>query len=149
VKIRIIAAFVSAGLVAACSGGTPSPAGWQPVPGASPDSQWSTGSGASVKTYTYEKRPFAGTLQELASTQATSLVAAAKGTHFNGSDTFASCPGQAAIANFTTGNDRQMVQGVGVRNGTAVVVSYVRPTNAVMSPEVAKAMEAALCGSTF
>jgi hypothetical protein len=131
--------------LAACNGGTPYPAGWQPVAGASPNTEWSSGSGADKQTYRFEQLPFTGTLQELASQQAVTVVKANKGTHFDGSDTFGPCPGQAALANFS-GNQHELLVGLAVRNGEGTLVTYSRPANIGMGPDVAKAFEKALCG---
>jgi hypothetical protein len=141
----VLAALVTAGLLTACSGAPPSPDGWQPVPGASPDTQWSSGQGADRQTYEYRKTPFTGTLQELTSQQAVAFVAAEKGARFQGSDIFAPCPGQAAIANFVTRDGRLAIEGLAVINGNAVVVTYLRPNGGSMGVAVAKAFEAALC----
>jgi hypothetical protein len=146
VKIRILFALALAGLPAACSGGTPSPAGWQPVPEASPNSEWSTGSGETLQTYRFEQRAFAGTLQELASQQATDFVKINKGAHFDGSDTFAPCPGQAALEYFSAGGQSIYMQGVSTRNGNATVVTYSRPTNTQVPAEVTQAMQKGLRG---
>jgi hypothetical protein len=144
VRIRIVLALLSAAFLAACSGGTPAPAGWKPVPGASPDTQWSTGSGLGLQTYGYRKMPFAGTLQELASQQAAAV--AGPGTRFESSDIFAPCPGRAAVATFSAPGARTLLRGLAVRSGTAVLVTYERPAAMPMDPEVAKALEKALCG---
>jgi hypothetical protein len=146
VKIRILFALALAGMAAACSGGTPSPAGWQPVPGASPNSEWSSGSGQSLQTYRFEERQFAGTLQELASQQATDFVKNTKGAHFDGSDTFVPCTGQAALEYFSVAAQGIYVQGVATRNGNATVVTYSRPTNTQIPAEVTQAMQKGLCG---
>jgi hypothetical protein len=145
VKIRIIAALLSAGFLAACSSGTPFPAGWQPVPGASPNSEWSSGSGPALQTYVFSQMPFTGTLQELASQQAAAIVKANKGSRFVGSDIFGPCPGQAALENFGAA-EREMLVGLAVRNNEATLVTYSRPANTGMGPDVAKAFEKALCG---
>ena len=146
-RIRIALAFVCAATLTACNGGTPSPAGWQAVPGASPGQQWSSGTGSALQLYIYEKKPFAGTLQELTSQQATEVVGRTKGSHFDGSDTYAPCPGQAALADFSAADRRTYVQGMSVRGGNAVLVTYVRPNGTPMNPEVAQAFATALCGS--
>jgi hypothetical protein len=146
VKIRILFALSLGGLLSACNGGTPSPAGWQPVPGASPNSEWSTGSGQALQTYRFEQRPFAGTLQELASQQAADFVKTNKGAHFDGSDTFPQCPGQAALEYFSVGSQTNSMQGIATRNGNATVVTYSRPTNTQVPPELTQALQKALCG---
>lgn len=145
-KIRILFALALAAPLAACNGGTPSPAGWQPVPGASPNSEWSSGSGPSQQTYRFEQRPFGGTLQELASQQATDFVKNTKGAHFDGSDTFAPCPGQAALEYFSVVTQGIYMQGVATRNGNATVVTYSRPANTPVPAEVTQAMQKGLCG---
>jgi len=142
-------ALASAALVAGCGGGGPSaPVGWQPVQGAAANTEWSSGSGDTLQTYRYERRAFAGSLQELTSQQATSMAAAVKGAHFEDSDAFPSCPGQAAVANFTAGK-QLLIQGVAVRGGTAVVITYSRPAGGAMPPEVAQAMAQTLCSTSF
>jgi hypothetical protein len=144
VKIRIVFALAVAGLLAACSGKAPSPEGWQPVPGSSPDTAWSTGAGSAAQTYAYQHMDFTGSLQELASKQAVDVAKADKGARFVGSDTFGPCPGQAALASFSNGG-RELVQGIAVIDGKATLVTYTRPQNTAMDPAVAKAMEGALC----
>jgi ABC-type glycerol-3-phosphate transport system substrate-binding protein len=147
VKIRILFALAIAAVLAACGGGsTPSPAGWQPVPGASPNTAWSTGSGGAQQTYLFEQRPFAGTLQELASQQATQFASGNAHAHFDGSDTFAPCPGQAALEYFSAGPQRVYLQGLATRNGNATIVTYARPTNTQVPTEVTAALKSALCG---
>ncbi|HTA37705.1 MAG TPA: hypothetical protein VK760_01445 [Candidatus Acidoferrales bacterium] len=145
-KIRILFALALAALLTACNGGTPSPAGWQPVPGASPNTEWSSGSGDAQQTYRFDIRPFAGTLQELASQQATDFVKQNAGAHFDGSDTFVQCPGQAALEYFSAGPQRIYLQGIAVRNGNATIVTYARPTNTQIPAEVTQALQKALCG---
>ncbi len=145
-KIRILFALALAGLPAACNGGTPSPAGWQPVPGASPNTEWSSGTGQTLQTYRFEQRPFSGTLQELASQQATDFVKNTRGAHFDGSDTVAQCPGQAALEYFSVGTQGISTQGVATRNGNATIVTYSRPKNTQIPAEVTAALEKGLCG---
>jgi hypothetical protein len=75
------------------------------------------------------------------------VVAASKGTHFDGSDTFAQCPGQAALATFAAPKQRITILGISVIGGKAVLVTYDRPANVAMDPEVAQAFAKALCNS--
>jgi len=138
-------AIAALALLAACSSGPSAPAGWQPVAGAT--TTWSNGSGATLQTYTYAKKSFNGTLQELASQQAVDVVLRRRGAKFTQSTTFAPCPGMAAIASFTLGTDRLLEQGFAVQSDRAVLVTYVRPKSATFDPAVSKAMESALCAS--
>lgn len=100
-----------------------------------------------MQTYSYASRDFAGTLQELASQQAASLVGGTKGAHLDGSDVVPACPGQAAIATYSIGKERIVMQGMAVQNGKAVLVTFSRPSNTAMGPAVAKAFESSLCVS--
>ena len=99
-----------------------------------------------MQTYRFEQRQFAGTLQELASQQATDFVKTTKGAHFDGSDTFAPCPGQAALEYFSVASQGIYLQGVATRNGNATIVTYSRPTNTQIPAEVTQAMQKSLCG---
>jgi hypothetical protein len=146
VKIRILFALALAGLLAACNGGSSAPKGWQPVPGASPNSQWSIGVGQSLQTYGVEQRPFTGSLQELASQQATDFVKSTKGAHFDGSDTVPQCPGQAALEYFSAAGRTIYLQGIATRNQNATIVTYSRPTNTMVPAEVTEALQRSLCG---
>ncbi|HVA34455.1 MAG TPA: hypothetical protein VNG31_09920, partial [Candidatus Baltobacteraceae bacterium] len=123
-KIRAIASCWMIAALVGC-GGSPQPAGWQPVPG-SPN-VWTTGRGGAAQRYSYEKKPFPGTLQDLASQQAINVVLRNRGAKLERSDVFTPCPGMAAIAYFHLGKDRNLDQGFAVQGDNAVIVTYVRP----------------------
>ena len=126
-------------LLAACSA-TPAPAGWQPKPGAS--GLWASASG--TQTYSYTRRSFGGSLQDLASQEAVNVVLRNRGSHFIKSDVFKPCPGMAAVANFSYGND-VIDEGFAVQSGQAVLVAYTRPKDSPVDPAAENAMEKALC----
>ena len=126
-----------------CAGGSPQPAGWQPVPGT--PNAWTTGLGSAAQRYSYEKKAFPGTLQDLASQQAINVVLRNRGAKLERSDVFAPCPGMAAIAYFQLGKDRKLDQGFAVQGDNAVIVTYIRPAAAPTDPNVSRAMERALC----
>jgi len=127
-------------LLAACASSTPSPAGWQPKPGAT--GLWTSSAGD--QTYSYSHRPFTGTLQDLASQEAINVVLRYKGSHFVRSVVFTPCPGMAAVASFTYGGNL-LEEGFGLQNGQAVLVAYVRPKDQPSDVAADAAMEKALC----
>ena len=142
-KLRGVSIAVCVAALAACSGrGSLAPDGWQPVGGA-PDA-WTKGAGPAQQRYTYVKRPFAGTLQDLASREAVDVVLQHRGAKFRSSDVFAACPGQAAVAVFTEGT-RTLKEGFATQNGMAAMVTYERPSSAPDDSAVERAMQAALC----
>lgn len=126
--------------LAACSGATPSPAGWQPLAGTT--GKWVNGTAAGRQTYAYGKERFAGTLQELA--QREIVNNALHKTKFVKSDVFAPCPGIAAIATFA-GGGRTVQDAFAVVNGYAITVRYDRPATALDAPAAVAAMQRALC----
>jgi hypothetical protein len=126
----------------ACAG-SPGPSGWQAVPG-SPDA-WTTGSGASQQRFTYEKKAFSGTLQDLTSQQTIDVLLHHRGSKFQRSDVFPACPGIAAIAFFSLGNGRTLEEGYAVEDGHAVLVGYDRPSAASPDAAAVTARERALC----
>ena len=143
----IVATFVvCAAALSACSGGTPAPAGWQAA--GSSQNQWSRGSGTAVQRYSYEKKSYPGTLQDLASQEAVNVALRYKGAKFAHSDIFPACPARAAIVTFNLG-PRILQEAFAVANGNSVTVTYDRPASAPTDPAVASAMEQTLCGSVL
>jgi hypothetical protein len=114
------------------------------MPGPSP-AGWTTGTGAAQQEYDYQRKPFTGTLQDLASLQAVDVVLHRHGAKFTSSDTFAPCPGQAAVATFAYGKDRTLLQGFALQSGQAVLITYIRPKNTDIDPEVRTVLDSALC----
>lgn len=142
-KIRALAFGLAACAALAGCSGSHGPAGWQAVAGAS--EAWTNGAGASAQQYSYEKKPFSGTLQDLASQEAVNAVLRHRGAKFERSDTFGPCPGMAAIATFRIASARTLQEGFAVQSGQAVLVTYARPSGATLDPAVSRAMERALC----
>jgi hypothetical protein len=145
-RFRFPIAFVCIAMAAACGGGTPAPAGWQPVPGAT--GQWTTGTGAAEQRYSYEKSPFVGSLQTLGSQVAVDAVARDRSAKFLKSDVFTPCPGIAAVATFSLSKARTLDEGFSAKSDHAVLVRYEHPAHTAMDQSVAAAMERALCPSS-
>lgn len=135
--VCVVAAF------AACSGGgSPSPAGWQKLPGS--EATWTNGTGAERQTYAYDKASFAGTLQDLAQREIVNTTLRDRALKFVKSDVFHPCPGLAGIATFSGGG--QTVQDAfAVESGNAIVVRYQRPSAAHDDPAAVAAVQRALC----
>jgi len=114
------------------------------MPGPSP-AVWTTGKGVSMQEYDYASKPYTGSLQDLASLEAVDVVLHRHGAKFTGSDVFAPCPGQAAVATFAYGKDRMLLQAFAVQRGQAVLITYIRPKNIDIDPEVHTALDSALC----
>lgn len=130
-------------MLAACSGSSPKPAGWQPIAGT--QGGWTTGTGANTQIYLYATRSFGGTLQDLASQEAVNVLLRNRGAKFQGSDPFAPCPGAAAVATFKLPGSRVLERGFSVQNGQTVEVTYVRPAGAPADAAATEAMKGALC----
>jgi hypothetical protein len=140
---RLAGAAVAIAL-AACSGGQPAPAGWQPVPGAS--ASWRTGAGASAQRYSYARSAYTGSLHALASQEAVDVVQHYPEAKLVGSDPFLPCPGLAAVETFTLGKHRTLQRALAVQpTGHAVVITYVRPKSTPVDPSVSRALKRALC----
>lgn len=130
-------------LVACGHGGAPAaPKGWQPMPGAS--AAWTSG-GAKAQEYFYARRLFGGTLQDLASTVTIQVLLRHRGARFKGSVPFAPCPGAAGVATFTLPDGETVEEGIAVSGNQSIRTTYVRPAGAPSDPNVAEAMQSALC----
>ncbi|HEY2473634.1 MAG TPA: hypothetical protein VGI19_02425 [Candidatus Cybelea sp.] len=138
--MRII---VSALVLAACSSASPAPKGWTAVPGAT--NIWSTGSGASLQTYSYSRESFSGFLSDLASRVTIDVLLKHHGARLRSSNPLAPCPGAAGLATFALPDERVLQVGFAVHRGEAVEVSYDRPANVPADPNVASAMQSTLC----
>ncbi len=130
--------------LAACSsgGGSPSPAGWQKVPGA--QASWTNGTPGQRQTYAYDKASFGGTLQDLAQREIVDTTLHDRALKFVKSDVFGPCPGLAAIATFS-GSGQTVQDAFAVESGNAIVVRYQRPAAAQDDPAAIAAMKRALC----
>lgn len=144
---RLAAALGAALLLGGCGGGAGGPAGWQQDPKSA--TSWQTGSGKGAQSYTLDRRDFTGTLQDLASAEATNVVLKRRGAKFDRSDVFGPCPGQAALVRFSLPNGRLLQEGLAVLNGRAVVAGYERPASAQDDPAALQALERALCTATL
>jgi hypothetical protein len=92
------------------------------------------------------RKPYTGTLQDLASQLTVDIVLSHRGAKFVSSTTFRPCPGIAALAHFTLGASRALDEAFAVIPGNqAVLVTYTHPRNRSISPAVRAAMEKALC----
>lgn len=129
-------------VLAACTSAPRGPSGWNAVPGS--PTAWTTGSGASQQQYSYVRYSAAGSVHDLASQEVINVLLHHPGARFKRSDPFAPCPGLAAIETFTWGQ-RTLQEAFTVRNGQAIVASYLRPNSAPPDPEVSHAMERLLC----
>jgi hypothetical protein len=128
-------------LPAACSASA-APKGWTPVAGSS--TAWSRGNGGRLEAYSYGRRPFSGTLSDLASRVAIDIVLR-NGRAKLRSDPFAPCPGEAGLATVLQRGGKPLEEGFAVRDGVAVRTTYIRPAGAPPDPNVTAAMQAVLC----
>ena len=140
VKTSIV---VAALLLAACSSASPAPKGWTPVPGGK--NLWSTGSGAERQEYSYSSQTFPGQLSDLSSRVTIDVLLKSRGARLRSSNPLAPCPGAAGLATFSLAGERVLQVGFAVADGQAVRVTYVRPASAPADPNVAAAMQSALC----
>ncbi|MGA8575629.1 MAG: hypothetical protein WB609_08115 [Candidatus Cybelea sp.] len=110
-----------------------------------PRSAWSSGTGTTAQEYSFTRRPFDGTLQDLASTVTIDVLLHHRGARLGGSNPFKPCPGAAGIATFSVPGERRLDEGFAVRDGVAIRTSYVRPAGVAEDPNVIDAMRNALC----
>lgn len=142
--MRIVILLATAALLlAACSGDSNAPKGWQPVSGAA--AAWSTGDGPNRQDYSVESAPFAGTLKDLASRVTIDELLRNHGAKLQGSLPYSRCPGAAGVATFTLASHSTLQEGFAVRNGRSIRTRYTRPGGAPPDPAIAPAMESALC----
>jgi hypothetical protein len=113
------------------------------VPGAT--SAWYTGSGTTAQDYSYAKKNFSGSLQDLASQVTIDNLMGHRGARFLGSVPFPACPGAAGVASFSLAEGRTLQQGFAVRDGRAIRTTYLRPAGTSADPNVTQAMQTALC----
>lgn len=135
--------IVAALVLAACSGASPAPKGWTAAQGAK--NLWSTGSGAQRQQYSYSSQTFAGQLSDLSSRVTIDVLLKSHGARLRSSNPLAPCPGEAGLATFSLPGERILQEGFAVRDGQAVRVTYSRPASAPADPNVAAAMQSALC----
>jgi hypothetical protein len=138
-------ALLALGPLAACSGPSPQPAGWEPIPGAK--SGWTTGTGAHTQIYLYAKRSFGGTLQDLASQETINVLLRYRGATLLRSDPFGACPGAAGVATFKLEGARVLERGFSVQNAQAIEVTYLRPASVPPDAAATAAMKGALCAA--
>jgi len=144
VRVPILLATLSlAALAAACSASSPAPKGWRAMPGES--DAWSSGTGANLSEYFYEKKPYGGSLSDLASRVTIDALMRHPGAKLQGSVPFAPCPGAAGVATVRLRDDMTMQEGFAVRDGQAIRTTYVRPTGTPVAPAVTEAMKSSLC----
>lgn len=141
-KQRPVATFLIAVLVA-CSFSSPHPQGWQPIQG-SGGNGWAHGSGAEQQRFYFSRKPFVGTLHDLASQQAIDNVLKHRGSRLIASDPFGPCPAFAGVERFEY-EHRILREGFAVQNGQAVLVTYIRPVNVPIDSSVTQAMKRTLC----
>ena len=144
-RIPIALAAVAVATAVACSAASQGPRGWQPVPGAG--AAWSNGSGTSLQEYSYQSRQFAGGLQDLASQVTIDALMRHRGAKLQGSAPFAPCPGAAGVATFRLDARTTLQEGFAVRDGRAILLSYVRPASTPVDPAVLQAMQQSLCAT--
>jgi hypothetical protein len=68
-----------------------------------------------------------------------------RGARLRSSNPLAPCPGAAGLATFTLPGGRVLQEGFAVHDGQAVRAAYTRPASAPADPNVAAAMQSALC----
>ncbi|HEX3671768.1 MAG TPA: hypothetical protein VHT92_08725 [Candidatus Cybelea sp.] len=141
----ILLAIAVALPLAACGreGSALAPKGWQAVPGAS--DEWSNGSNATLQSYGVVRRPFSGSLQDLASAATIDVLLHHHGSRLRGSSPFAPCPGAAGVATFALPGAHVLQEGFALRDGSSIRTTYVRPAAGAADPSVTDAMQSALC----
>jgi hypothetical protein len=140
VKTRIALIVV---VLAACNGASPAPKGWTAVEGSS--DAWSRGQRAARQEYSYSRRRFPGTLQDLASAVAIDVLLHNRGARLRSSEAFAPCPGAAGVATVSLPAGTTLREGFAVRDTMAVRTAYVLPAAAQPDPNVQIAMQNVLC----
>lgn len=113
------------------------------MPGAS--TAWTSGSGANAQEYSYLRKQFNGTLQDLASAVTIDVLLRNRGAKLQASTPFAPCPGSAAVATFTVPGGKTLEEGFAARDNQSVQTTYVRPLRAPADPAVTAAMQNSLC----
>jgi hypothetical protein len=106
---------------------------------------WTTGTGANAQEYSYVRKQFNGTLQDLASAVTIDVLLRNRGAKLAGSAPFAPCPGTAAVATFIVPGGKTLEQGFATRDNLSVQTTYVRPSKAPADPAVTAAMQSSLC----
>lgn len=144
VKFSIALAALPLVLLTSCGGSAAGsgPKGWKPIPGAS--AAWANGT-SPPQEYRYLRKPFEGSLQDLASVVTIDALLRHRGAKSKGTEPFAACPGFAAVATFTLPDDSTLQEGFTVRNGLSTRVTYTRPAGSAVDADAATAMQAALC----
>jgi hypothetical protein len=113
------------------------------IPGSS--DAWSQGRGAAREEYSYSRRPFSGTLQDLASAVAIDVLLHSRGAKLRSSEPFAPCPGAAGIATVALPGGTTLREGFAVRDALAVRTVYALPAAAQPDANVQAAMQSLLC----
>jgi hypothetical protein len=130
-------------VLTACSGASPAPKGWTPIPGSS--QAWSLGDGAARQEYSYSRKSFRGSLQDLASAVTIDALLRNAGAKLRSSDPFAPCPGAAGIATFSLRGGSALKEGFAVHDALAVRSAYRLPGGVPDDPNVIAAMQNVLC----
>ena len=130
-------------VLTACSGASPAPKGWIAVPASS--YAWSQGRGAGRQEYSYSRKRFPGTLQDLASAVAIDVLLHNRGAKLRSSEPFAPCPGAAGIATVALPGGKTLREGFAVRDALAVRTVYALPAAVQPDPNVQVAMQSVLC----
>jgi hypothetical protein len=137
-RIALIAVVLTA-----CSGTSPAPKGWTAIPGSS--DAWSRGNGAAREEYSFSRKTFPGTLQDLASAVAIDTLLRNPGGKLRSSDPFPPCPGAAGVATLSLRGGSALREGFAVHDGVAVRTTYTLPAGAQPDPNVISAMQNVLC----
>ncbi|HEX4014289.1 MAG TPA: hypothetical protein VHX17_10450 [Candidatus Cybelea sp.] len=135
--------LVAALTLAGCGSASTAPKGWTPVPGA--NDRWSTGSGTQRQEYSYIRQSFPGQLSDLSSRVTIDVLLRNRGARLRSSNPLAPCPGAAGLATFTLPGERVRQEGFAVHDGHSVRVTYLRRAGTPADPNVAAAMQSALC----
>jgi hypothetical protein len=130
-------------ILTACSGASPAPKGWAAIPGSS--DAWSRGDGAARQEYSYSRKAFPGTLQDLASAVAIDALLHNPGGKLRSSDPFPPCPGAAGVATLSLRGGSALREGFAVHDGLAVRTTYRLPAGAQPDANVVAAMQNVLC----
>ncbi len=142
--IRIALALGALCAAAACaSTGSLAPANWQPVGGTA--NAWTKGTGAAQQAYRYERKPFGGTLSDLASRATIDALTAHRGARLQRSTPLTACPGAAGVATFALPGRQLLEEAFSVRDGHAVIVRYIRPAGTPADAAAVAVMTNALC----
>ena len=104
--------------------------------------------GGGRETYRVQKRPFTGTLKDLASSETIDTVLRHKGARYVSSDPFPACPGEAGILTFhirSAKGSEIREEAFTVFNQQSIAVTATRPATQPLERAVRSAMGKNVC----